>query len=62
MKPAELRQQDLPALNETLHELLKQHFEQRMQHKSSQLSDTTKLGKTKRDIARVKTIINEKRT
>ncbi|HIE77234.1 MAG TPA: 50S ribosomal protein L29 [Candidatus Thioglobus sp.] len=56
----ELREQDLPALNETLMNLLKEHFELRMQHKSAQLADATKLGKTKRSIAQVKTIIRQK--
>jgi ribosomal protein L29 len=31
-----------------------------MQHKSAQLSDTSKLKATKKNIARVKTIIKEK--
>ncbi|MBT3186681.1 MAG: 50S ribosomal protein L29 [Candidatus Thioglobus sp.] len=56
----ELRDQDAKALNETLMTLLKEHFELRMQHKSAQLSDPTKLGKTKRSIAQVKTIMKEK--
>jgi large subunit ribosomal protein L29 len=33
-----------------------------MKHSSSQLDDATKLGKTKRSIAQVKTIIKEKQT
>ena len=57
----ELREQDLSALNETLMTLLKEHFELRMQHKSAQLADSTKLGKTKRSIAKVKTIIRQKK-
>ncbi|HAY40636.1 MAG TPA: 50S ribosomal protein L29 [Gammaproteobacteria bacterium] len=57
----ELREQDLSALNETLMTLLKEHFELRMQHKSAQLADSTKLGKTKRSIAQVKTIIRQKK-
>jgi len=31
-----------------------------MQHRSSQLADLSKLGKTKRSIAQIKTIIKEK--
>jgi large subunit ribosomal protein L29 len=42
--------------------LLKEHFELRMQHRSQQLTDATKLGKTKRSIAQIKTIINEKQS
>jgi large subunit ribosomal protein L29 len=60
MDVKELREQDLPTLNETLMTLLKEHFELRMQHKSAQLADSTKLGKTKRSIAQVKTIIRQK--
>jgi large subunit ribosomal protein L29 len=55
-----LRDQDISALNETLMTLLKEHFELRMQHRSAQLDDPTKLGKTKKSIAQVKTIIKEK--
>ena len=55
-----LRDQDVSTLNETLMKLLKEHFELRMQHRSAQLDDATKLGKTKRSIAQVKTIIKEK--
>ncbi len=57
-----LRDQDISTLNETLMTLLKEHFELRMKHSSSQLDDATKLGKTKRSIAQVKTIIKEKQT
>ena len=56
----ELRGQDLSQLNEELMILLKEHFEVRMQHRSSQLTDLSKLGKTKRSIAQIKTIIKEK--
>ncbi|HIG88768.1 50S ribosomal protein L29 [Candidatus Thioglobus sp.] len=60
MDVKELRDQDISALNETLMTLLKEHFELRMQHKTAQLSDSSKLGKTKRSIAQVKTIMKEK--
>jgi len=58
----ELREKDLSKLNEELMNLLKEHFELRMQHQSSQLTDLSKLGKTKRSIAQIKTIINEKQS
>ena len=58
----ELRGQDLSQLNEELMILLKEHFEVRMQHRSSQLTDLSKLGKIKRSIAQIKTIINEKQS
>jgi len=62
MDVKELREQDITQLNEELITLLKEHFELRMQHRSSQLSDLSKLRKTKRSIAQIKTIINEKKS
>ena len=58
----ELREKDLYQLNEELMTLLKEHFELRMQHRSSQLTDLSRLSKTKRSIAQIKTIINEKQS
>ena len=49
-------------LNEQLITLLKEHFELRMQKSTSQLSDLSKLSKTKKAIAQIKTIINEKKS
>ena len=62
MDVKELREQDISQLNEELVTLLKEHFELRMQQRSSQLADLSKLGKTKRSIAQIKTIINEKKS
>ena len=62
MDVKELRGQDLLQLNEELITLLKEHFELRMQHRSSQLADPSKLRKTKRSIAQIKTIIKEKKS
>jgi large subunit ribosomal protein L29 len=41
-------------------ELLKAHFSLRMQHATQQLSDSSQLRKVRRDIARVRTVLNEK--
>jgi large subunit ribosomal protein L29 len=60
MDVKELRDQDVSQLNEQLITLLKEHFELRMQKSTSQLTDLSKLGKTKKAIAQIKTIINEK--
>ena len=60
MDVKELRYQDVAQLNEQLITLLKEHFELRMQKSTSQLTDLYKLGKTKKAIAQIKTIINEK--
>ena len=59
MDVKELRDQDVTQLNEQLITLLKEHFELRMQKSTSQLTDLSKLGKTKKAIAQIKTIINE---
>ncbi len=60
MDVKELRGQDVTQLNEQLITLLKEHFELRMQKSTSQLTDLSKLSKTKKAIAQIKTIINEK--
>jgi large subunit ribosomal protein L29 len=60
MKPAELRTKDADALNKELTELLKAHFGLRMQLATQQLGNTSQLGKVRRDIARVKTVLREK--
>ena len=60
MKNKELAAKDLNALNAELTELLKANFKLRMQKGTQQLTNTSQLGKTKRDIARVKTFISQK--
>jgi large subunit ribosomal protein L29 len=60
MKKTELASKDLVALNAELTELLKTNFKLRMQKGTQQLTNTSQLGKTKRDIARVKTFIAQK--
>ena len=56
----ELKNMEVVELEKTLLDLLKEHFNLRMAHKSGQLSDSSKLAKVKKTIARVKTIIREK--
>ena len=60
MDVKELRDQDVTQLHEQLITLRKEQFELRMQKSTSQLTDLSKLGKTKKAIAQIKTIINEK--
>ena len=60
MKAKELRAKDPAALKKELDELLKAHFSLRMQIATQQLNNTSQLGKTRRDIARVRTVLNEK--
>lgn len=60
MKAAELRGKDQDALQKELNELLKAQFGLRMQIATQQLSNTSQLKKVRRDIARVKTVMNSK--
>lgn len=60
MKASELRAKDSAALEKELGELLRAHFSLRMQVATQQLNNTSQLGKTRRDIARVRTIMREK--
>ncbi len=57
----ELRAKDVAALEKDVSDLLKAHFGLRMQKATQQLTNHTQLGNTKREIARVKTIIAEKK-
>ena len=60
MKPSELRAKDMAQLNQELNDLLKAQFSLRMQIATQQLSNNSQLKKTRRDIARVRTIIAQK--
>ena len=60
MKASELRGKDQAALQQELNELLKAQFGLRMQSATQQLSNTSQLKKVRRDIARVKTVMNTK--
>lgn len=60
MKASELREKDRAALNQELSELLKAQFSLRMQLANQQLSNTSQLKKTRRDIARVRTVLTQK--
>ena len=60
MKPSELRAQDMAQLNQELNDLLKAQFSLRMQVATQQLTNNSQLKKTRRDIARVRTIIAQK--
>jgi large subunit ribosomal protein L29 len=60
-KASELRAKDTAALEKEVSDLLKAHFGLRMQKATQQLSNTSTLGNTRRDIARAKTILAEKK-
>ena len=60
MKSSELQDKDAAGLNKELTELLKAQFSLRMQRATQQLSNTSQVKKTRRDIARVKTVLAQK--
>ena len=60
MKAAELREKSATELNDELLRLRKEEFSLRMQFASGQLGQTHLMGDVRRDIARVKTMMQEK--
>ena len=60
MKSVEMREKSVDELEASLLELLKEQFNLRMQKASGQLGQSHLLGQARRDIGRVKTILNEK--
>ena len=60
MKATELREKSVDELQQELLGLLKEQFNLRMQKATGQLAQTHLIGQVRRDIARVKTVLNEK--
>ena len=60
MKASELRGKSVDELKQELQSLLKAQFSLRMQKATQQLSNTSQIGKTRREIARVRTLLTEK--
>ncbi len=60
MKAAELRAKSVEDLKGELTELLRAQFSLRMQLATQQLSKVDQIGKVRRDIARVRTVLAEK--
>jgi len=60
METKEMRAKDAAALNKELQDLLKARFSLRMQKATQQLQNTSQMRKVRRDIARVRTVLNEK--
>jgi large subunit ribosomal protein L29 len=60
MKAKELRAKSADELNAELVELRRAQFSQRMQLATQQLNKVDQLGKIRKDVARVKTIMAEK--
>ncbi len=59
MKANELREKTVEQLNEQLLGLLRDQFNLRMQKATGQLGQPHLLSQVKRDIARVKTVLNQ---
>ena len=60
MKANELRDKPVDELSKELMGLLKEQFNLRMRKATGQLNQTHLLRQVKRDIARVKTVLNQK--
>ena len=60
MNAKELRAKSVDELSKELLDLLKAQFGLRMQKATQQLSNHSQIGKVRRDIARVRTLLREK--
>ena len=60
MKSSELQGKNTGELNDMLLALRKEQFTLRMQHGTGQLGSPHELRKVRKDIARVKTVLNQK--
>ena len=60
MKASELRGKSADELNKELNSLLNAQFKLRMQKATQQLTNTSQIRKVRRDIARVRTLLNQK--
>lgn len=60
MKASELRDKSSSELNSMLLDLRKEQFSLRMQHGTGQLGAPHEMRRVRKDIARVKTVLNQK--
>jgi large subunit ribosomal protein L29 len=60
MKASELRERTTEDLNELVSQLKKDLFSYRMKNHVGQLEDTSLLGKTRKDIARIEQILGRR--
>ncbi len=60
MKAEDLRAKTVDELNDELHGLAKEAFNLRFQRASGQLENTARVRAVRRDLARVKTVLNQK--
>lgn len=60
MKASDLRAQTIDQLQDQLLQLKKEQFNLRFQKATGQLESTSRVRQVRRDIARVKTVLNER--
>lgn len=60
MNAADMKQLDVNALKAKVKALEEEVFRVRFQHATSQLQDASKLAKTRRELARAKTVLRSK--
>lgn len=60
MKASELQEKSVEDLQQELLELRRQQLGQRIQHSTGQLAQTHEVRELRRDIARIKTVLNQK--
>jgi large subunit ribosomal protein L29 len=61
MKASDLRNKSVAELQETLHELLQEQFNLRMQQGAGQLARPHLMQEVRKNIARVKTVMNQQK-
>lgn len=60
MLAKDIREMDTTKINEEIVSLKKELFDLRFQQATGQLENTARIGKVKKDIARMKTVLNER--
>ena len=60
MRANEIREWDTTKINDEIVELKKELFDLRFQQATGQLENTARIGKVKKAIARMKTVLNER--
>ena len=61
MRAKEIRTMDDAAINKELHELLREQFNLRMQRATGQLANNARMRTVRRDIARIRTTMGERK-
>ena len=61
MKTSDLRERSTEDLNELLASLRKEGFETRFKNHTNRLDDTSSISKSRRDVARVLTVLSERK-